>query len=95
MSQPLANMVVSDTIAAGLYEVIITYVDSSGFEVFEVTYLDIIDVCYSTGLTGVPLDGAFDMVGGPERYSIGIAETLDFSGILNGLCTYTMDVFID
>lgn len=34
------------------------------------------------------------MVGGGEKYSIGLVETIDFSGILNGLCTYTMEVFI-
>ena len=56
-------MEISNTIAPGTYDLIITYRDSDGLELNQMTTLIIIDACWSDGFIGVPKDWDKSMVG--------------------------------
>ena len=89
---------ISGQLPEGTYSVSIFFLDSSSATVQLDTQLEIIDKCYTTGLTNVPSDGDQNFsysLASPDRYLDPTVSPyqIRFPGIGNGFCKFKLDFY--
>lgn len=77
-----ADFIIRTDIQRGTYILTIVYEDDNGMIAQHIKTVEASDLCFTTGLAGIPGDGSKDLT-----YTIeGAAEFIDFKSITNGDC---------